>query len=78
MSVCVFLRISRKNLDNQGKNHDFRACYDRSTVGKATPATMGIVNFSAKTQKKRKELCRKKIIEDLADIQTVNNMMLLI
>ena len=32
MSVCVFLCISRKNLDNQGKNHDFRTCYGRSTV----------------------------------------------
>ena len=32
------------------------------------------VNFSTKTHKKRKEFCWKKIIEDLADAQTVNNV----
>ena len=41
MAICVFLHISHKNLDNQCKNQDFRACYDRSTVGKATAETMG-------------------------------------
>ena len=30
------------------------------------------VNFATKTDKKRKEFCRKKIIEDLADVKTVN------
>ena len=32
------------------------------------------VNFATKTDKKRKEFCRKKIIEDLADVKTVNNV----
>ena len=32
------------------------------------------VNFATKTDKKRKEFCRKKIIEDLADVKTLNNV----
>ena len=36
------------------------------------------VNFTAETHKKRKELCRKKIIEDLADMQTVNNEIMIL
>ena len=42
MSICVFLHISLKNLDNQGKNHDLRTCYGSGTViRKATTVTMG-------------------------------------
>ena len=41
MFVCVFLHLFHKNLESQGKNHNFKACYDRSTVGKAAMATMG-------------------------------------
>ena len=36
------------------------------------------VNSTAKTYKKRKELCRKKITEDLADAQTVNNKIIIL
>ena len=69
MFVCVLLCITRKNLDNQGK---------RNVTGKTATVAMGKlvarVNFSTKTQKKRKEFCRKIIIEVLADVQTVINV----
>ena len=69
MFVYVFLCIACKNLYNQGK---------RNVIGKSATVTMGKlvarVNFSTKTQKKRKEFCRKKIIEVLADVQTVVNV----
>ena len=78
MSVCVFLRISRKNLDNKDKNHDYRTCYVRSTLRKSKYSSNHgeslQSNFSTKTHKKRKGFCRKKIIEDLADMQTINNV----
>ena len=49
MFICVFLCISRENLDSQGK---------RKVIGKAVTVAMGMlvarVNFSTKTQKKRK------------------------
>ena len=38
------------------------------------------VNFTAKThkQKNSKELCRKKITDDLADVPTVNNEIMIL
>ena len=82
MSVCVFLRISRKNLDNEGKITTLEHAMTEAQLvkRKQQPWRKSVVrvNFKAKTHKKRKELCRKKIIEDLADVQTVNNEIMIL